>query len=178
MLDVLGSFSSLLATYYFIRLNNRAWVVSLLAIILNGCLYWQKAIYGDMALESFYFFSTCYGWYCWSERSQQNLTILRLNKKQILWTPLAVLIIYALIVNLLIRFTDSNIAVLDALTTSLSLVAQGLMCYKLIATWILWFIADALYAYIYLCKKLPFHCLLMLIYTVLAGLGYLQWKKL
>ena len=56
-LDCFGTLASLLATYYFIRLNKLAWLVSLAAIGLNGVLYWQKGIYADTALEGIYFLS-------------------------------------------------------------------------------------------------------------------------
>nr|WP_081726626.1 nicotinamide mononucleotide transporter [Legionella oakridgensis] len=53
--DLIGAIASLLSTYYFIRQNNKAWAIALLATALNGWLYWQTGIYADMCLESFYF---------------------------------------------------------------------------------------------------------------------------
>lgn len=178
--DSVGALTSLLSTYFFIRLNNKAWPVSLLAICLNGYLYWQKGIYADMTLEVFYFFSTCYGWYLWNRPSThpQHFLIAKLSLKQWLLLLLIISFIYLLLVKSLLAFTHSNVAVLDALTTSLSLAAQWLMCHKIMATWILWLFTDLIYAYMYLYKALPFHTLLMLIYTVMAAIGYLRWGRL
>lgn len=82
-LDVLGTVASLLATYYFIQISNRAWPVSLLATLVNGSLYWQKGIYADMALESVYFLSTCYGWYLWRNPTTSTTQVItRLTPKQ------------------------------------------------------------------------------------------------
>jgi nicotinamide mononucleotide transporter len=78
---------------------------------------------------------------------------------------------------LLETFTHSTVALLDAATTSLSLVAQWLMCHKIIITWVLWFITDVLYAAMYLSKNLPFHSILMIIYTGMAIAGYLVWAR-
>lgn len=178
LLDLLGAFVSLLSTYFFIRLDSKAWLATLLATCLNGWLYWQKGIYADMVLEAFYFFSTCYGWYLWHLPARENKPfILQFSMKQWLLVGAITSLLYTLIVKLLLTYTHSNVAVLDALTTSLSLVAQGLMCYRAIATWILWFFTDALYAYMYLQKDLPFHVLLMLLYTTMAIAGYLSWAK-
>ncbi|KTC84141.1 nicotinamide riboside transporter PnuC [Legionella brunensis] len=177
-LDILGTVTSLLATYYFIQLNNKAWLSSLFATLANSWLYWQKGIYADMLLESFYFLSTCYGWYLWRTSTQKEVIIIgKLSIKQ--WFVLLGLIagLFVLIVNLLVTFTHSDIALLDALTTSLSLGAQWLMCYKIIATWILWFITDAIYAFMYIQKEIPFHSLLMVVYTLMAIIGYRTWAK-
>ena len=86
-------------------------------------------------------------------------------------------LVFITIHYLLSTLTHSTVAILDAATTSLSLVAQWLMCHKIIATWILWFITDALYATMYLSKSLPFHSILMIVYTGMAITGYLVWAR-
>jgi nicotinamide mononucleotide transporter len=178
-LDLLGAILSLLATYYFIRINSKAWGISLLAIMMNGWLYWQKGIYADTVLESFYFLSTCYGWYLWRRVLVQNTapSIIHISLRQCGIVLSLGLIIFVFVAWLLTAFTDSNVVFLDALTTSISLLAQALMCYKMILTWLLWLVTDALYVYMYLHKKLPFHSLLMLIYTGMAIVGYRNWRR-
>ncbi len=179
--DLLGASVSLISTYYFIRLNSKAWPVGMIATVLNSWLYWHKGIYADMVLEFFYFLSMVYGWYQWkkmptdSTTHQTSLGYL----KPLQWISLGLLLamIFLSIRYLLETFTHSTVALLDATTTSLSLVAQWLMCHKIIITWILWFITDALYAAMYLSKNLPFHSILMIIYTGMAIAGYLVWEK-
>lgn len=178
LLDLIGAFTSLLATYYFIRLDKKAWLVTLLATCLNGFLYWQNGIYADMVLESCYFFSTCYGWFLWRKPlKQETFLIISLSKRQWLFIIVSATCFFLIIKTLLSTLTNSNIAILDALTTSLSLVAQWLMCHKAIETWFFWFFIDALYAYMYFHKLLPFHSLLMLLYTGMAVAGYLTWAR-
>ena len=57
--DLFSALTSLLSTYYFIRLDIKAWPIGLLATCFNGWLFWQKGIYADMCLESFYFLRDC-----------------------------------------------------------------------------------------------------------------------
>lgn len=177
LLDVLGTLISLLSTYYFIRLSHKAWLISLLATCLNGWLYWQKGIYADMTLEVFYFLNTCYGLYLWDTNSQKTPSVFTLSKSQWAWLGLCCTILFIVMAALLSLFTSSNVSILDSLTTSLSLLAQWLMCHKVISTWILWFLTDALYAFMYASKQLPFHSLLMLFYTGIAVIGYRTWIK-
>lgn len=182
LFDFISAFVSLLSTYYFIRLDNKAWPIGMIATCLNGWLYWTKGIYADMLLESFYFLSMCYGWYRWQKQASGhgNQNPAPLGKLSFLqWCTLFMLLVlvFSVIHYLLNTLTNSNVALLDASTTSLSLVAQWLMCHKIIITWVLWFITDALYAFMYLGKNLPFHCVLMFIYTGMAITGYLVWAK-
>ena len=178
MYDLLGALASLVSTYFFIRQDPKAWVVSLLAIVMNSWLYWEKGIYADTCLEAFYFFTTCYGWYRWSLHQYEPKNVPKyLTSYQWLYLLLAIVVIYGVVFNLLRTFSNSNVALLDALTTSLSLCAQWLMCHKIMATWVLWFFTDALYAVMYGYKNLPFHTLLMLVYTGMAIAGYILWAK-
>lgn len=66
---------------------------------------------------------------------------------------------------------------MDAFTTALSLIAEGLMCYKFSATWVIWFFIDAVYVKLNLQKQLPYHALLMMIYLAIAVAVYLYWLK-
>ena len=180
--DLMGAAISFLSTYYFIRLNNKAWPIGMIATCLNGWLYWRKGIYADMVLEFFYFLSMGYGWYIWNhssylDKNDSKMLLSRLNALQ--WTVLILVFfsIFSLIHYVLQTQIHSNVALLDATTTSLSLLAQWLMCHKIIATWVIWFITDALYLFLYHGKNLPFHCLLMMLYSGMAVTGYMIWTK-
>lgn len=179
--DLFGALCSLLSTYFFIRLNKNAWLVGLLATCINGWLYWQKGIYADMVLEAVYFVSMGYGWYLWStgqaHTSNKQLIRYHLSLKQWLILATTLVTVFCLIYAFLRTYTHSTVPILDATTTSLSLVAQWLMCHKIIITWFLWFITDALYAFLYWHKSLPFHALLMIVYTGMAITGYMVWAK-
>lgn len=178
--DLAGALTSLLSTYYFIRMNNKAWLVGMLATCINGWLYWYKGIYADMILEVHYFLTMCYGWYKWERRTASGkieLSITHLKVHQ--WFILGVVLtaVFTLIYYPLQTMTNSTVAVLDASTTSLSMIAQWLMCHKITATWVLWLIADSLYVLMYLQKGLPFHSIQMLIYTSMAITGYILWTR-
>ena len=142
-------------------------------------LFYQSTVAKTVQVIFLQSLSICYGWRRWSNQQHQKATSLkRLSSKQ--WALLCVIIIaiYTIIFNVLTSMSHSNVAKLDALTTSLSFVAQGLMCYKMIATWVLWFIADTLFAFMYWHKELPFHTILMMAYTGMAVIGYLRWFNL
>ncbi len=180
--DFFGACVSFMSTLCFIRLNSKAWPIGLLATLVNGALYWYKGIYADMVLEAIYMIAMLYGWYLWSNHKYTNSQLLSetLNTlKPSHWGVLSLvsLAVCSLIYYLLTHYTDSEVAVLDALTTTMSLVAQYLMCHKIIFTWVLWFCVDLLYACMYFNKQLPFHTVLMLVYTGMALSGYWYWSK-
>lgn len=179
LLDLFGAIASLSATILFISVNRLAWLITAVATLLNGWLYWQQGIYADMTLEVAYFASAIYGWISWRKSKYGIITEIKTMSSLQEWLILlgTLSFIYCLLWFFLSTYTNTNVAALDAATTALSLVAQWLMCRKVILTWVLWFITDTIYVYLYYIKELPFHALLVLIYLGLALIGYFSWRQ-
>lgn len=179
-LDISGAVFSLIATIYYVKADIRAWPMSLIATTLNVSLYGLTGIYGDMNLEMIYFFSAIYGWWVWRHgtTNRDELPITSLSARQyISFTLIAIIGIYS-VAQILIHFTNSQVPWWDASTTVLSLIAQWLICRKIIQTWFLWFIVDAMYVGLYFDKAIYAHSILLIIYLGLAIAGYLNWLRL
>ncbi len=179
-LDFTGASLSLISTYYFTQARRLAWLVGLFAITLNFILYWQKGIYGHLVLESMYFISMIYGWYQWSAgtTAKQSRLIRYLSWRHMGYYALLAICSILLMAKVLTVYTDSTIPYWDATTTILSLIAQWLLCIKIIHCWILWFVVDALVALLQLYKGLPFHSAVHWLYLIMAVVGYYRWRKL
>lgn len=179
ILDVIGALGAFLATIAYIKLSLWAWPISLIAISVDIFLYYQKGIYGDMVLQFVYLTFTAYGWYQWKfgGKEHQGLPITSITLKQALLLLFIAITGISLVFFVLNNYTDSRIPFLDAVTTILSLIAQWMVCRKLIENWILWFAIDSAYLGIYFYKGIPAHALLQLIYLGMAVAGYWYWRK-
>ncbi len=180
VLDISGAVFSLLSTIFYVRTNWRAWPLGIVATVLNSTLYGLSGIYGDMTLEGIYFISMFYGWYLWIRRGKNHheLDISHITWRLILILSAIAVIGIFIVAELLKNYTNSQIPYLDAVATVLSLIAQWLICKKILETWFLWFIADSIYVGLYFYKGIPAHSFLLLIYLVLAVAGYIHWRRL
>ncbi len=179
-LDFVGASLSLLSTYYFTQAKRLAWLISLFAITLNTILYWQKGVYGHLLLEGIYFVSMIYGWYQWSGNvaNKDYRPIRYLSVNEIICYVAGAIIGILLMAKGLSFYTDSTIPYWDASTTILCLIAQWLLCRKVIHCWILWFVVDAMVAVLQFHKGMPFHSAVHWLYLVMAVVGYYRWRKL
>ena len=179
-IDLIGALLSLTCTYLFVKADYRAWILSAIAIPFDAFVYFEQALYGDMVLQAIYFISTFFGWYQWryggTGHQSLNASHLSLNHAVILAGLGVIGIIFTK--QLLAPYNAANVVWLDATTTVLSLCAQWLLCQKKIETWILWFIIDGLYFYLYIIKSLPFHGIMVLVYLVMAIIGWFRWQPL
>ncbi|WP_423063001.1 nicotinamide riboside transporter PnuC [Candidiatus Paracoxiella cheracis] len=179
-LDIVGAVFALLSTIFYVKADKWAWPLGLVATVLDATLYGLTGIYGDMTLAGIYFISMFYGWYMWTHKNNRNeaLAITHLT-----WRVAFILCVIAVagifsVAELLKHFTNSQVPYLDATTTVLSLIAQWMICKKIIENWILWFVVDAIYVGLYFYKDIPAHSILLIIYLGLAVTGFIRWRHL
>lgn len=178
-LDFTGACLSLTCTYYFTTVKRAAWAIGAIAIILNSILYYQKGIYGSLFLEGVYFISMIWGWYEWGQKRHAKIRpVVFLKSKYLIGLSLIACVGIAFVSLLLKELTDSNVPYLDATITVLSLIAQGLLCLKVIHCWILWFIVDALVVGLHFYKGIPFHSALHCLYLIFAVVGFYRWHEI
>lgn len=177
-LDFTGACLSLTSTYYFTQAKRLAWLIGLIAIILNTFLYWNKGIYAQTLLELTYFMSMIYGWFKWSSHSASSLRIRSLRLTEGWLYAVVGSLAFVLLSQYLIAYTDSTIPYWDAICTVLSLVAQWMLCLKILQCWIIWFVVDALIAGLQFYKGIPFHSALHWIYLGMAVWGYWRWREI
>ncbi len=179
ILDPLGTVFSSASTVGYVLEKVWAWPIGLLAICINLFLYWRVGLYGDMGLHVVYLAMTFYGWYQWLYGSARHTPIAISHVP--LKTALALCVLAAVgIFSVhwgLLSFTNSTVPYWDAVTTVLSVIAQWMICRKYIENWILWFVADGMYAALYAYKGLPAHMIEMSAYVVVAVVGYVLWAR-
>jgi nicotinamide mononucleotide transporter len=86
-------------------------------------------------------------------------------------------VIFAIYSYILIHFTDSPLPKADSFTTALSIVATWMLARKILENWLLWIVVDAASAGMYFYKELYPTAILFVVYTVMAVIGYWQWRK-
>ena len=144
-------------------------------------VFFHSKFYADMGLNAYYFFISIYGWALWSKRESGEegggLEVTRISLKQGAILLLITGFFFAGIGGVLDRFTDSPVPYWDAFTTALSFTATWMLARKIIEHWILWVIVDVVSMGLYLYRGLYPTLLLFSVYTVMAIIGYIQWKK-
>ena len=78
---------------------------------------------------------------------------------------------------LLKKYTETDVAWLDALLSSAGMVATWMLTQKFLEQWIFWIIIDVLTCSLMIYKGLFPSSILFLAYTLLALKGFITWKK-
>lgn len=122
-------------------------------IITYLCLSFSQRLYGEVAVNAFYFLSQLYGIYIWGHRYHINTTnsSAELRSKCLTRFQLICLTVFTIICSVLVGwclecFTDDTQPWLDAFTTVPALCAQLLLVMAYREQWLFWLAVDVLSA--------------------------------
>ena len=159
--------------------KEQIWVypTGIISIIIYIAITFQYKLYGDMGIQIYYLVMSMYGWYFWTQgRGTHSPVSISKNNKQ----ENTIVFLLFLSSFLLIRFglglTDSDVPGWDALTSALAITGMWLMARKKIEHWIAWIVVDSISVPLYIYKGLPLTSFQFLLFTLLAGWGYMTWN--
>ena len=159
-------------------LNKRSnWVAYIIQMILMIVFSFSMHLYGDVTNSAIYLVLGIVGFVIWNRKD--NNDIKRCSKKEKI-IYISIIILATIIMFFILKKTDDPLPLLDAFTTTSSLVATYYMIVKKIDTWAIWFVNDIFYAieYFILPKQAFYLFLLNLIWTVMAVVSYINWNKI
>ena len=178
--EILGAVLGLVYIFLSIRQNIWTWPVGLATSALYVYVFLATKFYADMALQIYYVGVSIYGWYYWLKGNprQKDHVPVSLTPRTFwaILTGISVLL-FVLIAFVLKNYTDSPVPLGDSLTTALSLVATWMLARKYLEHWLIWVFVDFFSAVLYALKGLWPTVILFVVYTVMAVLGYVSWKK-
>ena len=179
--ELLGAVLGLLYIFYSIRQHILTWPVGLLTSVFYVIIFFQSGFYADMGLQVYYVIISIYGWYFWSKGKRpadtEKIPVKTCRKNLLLKLSIITTIIFFVILLILKNFTNSTVPIMDSLTTAFSITATWMLARKYIEHWIIWIFVDIVSAGLYIYKNLWPTVILFMVYTVMAYLGFIEWKK-
>lgn len=180
-LELVAVVFGVISVLYARKNNILVYPTGLISTILYVYILFEFQLYGDLIINFYYTIMSFLGWYLWAKTKDGNdeFPISNINRKEILVSTLIftiTLTFVALVYHFFDKFTDWT-AYVDALTTGLFFVGMWLMAKRKIENWILWIIADAISIPLYFYKGLTFSSFQFILFTIIAILGYKEWKR-
>lgn len=182
LLQIIGVALGLLYLYLEYKANIWLWVVGLIMPVVHGLLYYRSGLYADCAMEVYYILAGVYGLSVWLRRGgvqkESKFKISHASLK--VWGVAVVVyaILHAVIYYLLVTFTDSTVPVWDSFTTACSVVAYWMLSRKYVEQWLVWLVVDVVTVGLYFYKDIPLTAGLYALYSVLAIVGYMRWRRM
>ena len=181
-LELLGTIVGLVYLWLEYKASIHLWIAGIIMPAIYIFVYYEAGLYADFGINIYFLIAAIYGWLSWKNHKTDEDTATR----PITITPkrlyLALFITFSAcflgIAWILIAFTNSDVPWLDSFTTALSIVGMWMLAKKYLEQWLTWIVVDVVSAGLYVYKDLYLTAGLYALYTVIAVLGYYNWKKM
>lgn len=180
--EIAGAIISFIYLFFSIREKSALWIFGFLSSVLYIWVFFHSKLYAEISLQVYYLVISVYGWITWQRKSEithdKTLVITDISsKKELLLYAAATIGVYFIYYYILKYLTDSPVPIADSFVGSLSIIATYMLAKKKIENWLVWIVVDAFAAGLYFYKGLYPTSILFVVYTVMAVVGYSQWKK-
>jgi nicotinamide mononucleotide transporter len=182
-IEITGSLLGLIYVILSIRQNISLWLVGILSSAFYIVVFFDSKLYANMSLQFYYLIMSIYGWYMWKKTDNKNqdaaakLSVTRISTAVIIRCLLIGIFLLILLFRILKVYTDSPFPGWDSFTTMLSIIATWMLTRKYIENWLLWIISDTVSVGLYFYMKLYPTTILFFVYTVMAAVGFIEWRK-
>ena len=180
-LEFVASISGILSVYFSKKENIWVYPTGLISTVITVYLLYQAKYFGDMTMNFYYSIMSVYGWYKWSTKSTEpDLLISRTSTKEKI-IGFGLFILTMIITYFVYVFFDYKLEIpnyIDIFTSGIFFTAMWYMALKKLESWTLWIIGDCIAVPLFAHRGLGMLSLQYLIFTILAVMAYLQWKKI
>ncbi len=181
VLEMIAVVFGFLSVWYAKRENILVFPTGIITTGIFVYILWVFGLLGDMLINAYYFAMSIYGWYVWTRKVDAThfIPITRTTQKEKIWSLILFVatVIFVVVVYILFEKFNTWTAYVDTLTTAIFFVGMWLMAKKKLENWTFWIIGDVISVPLYLFKGLIFTSLQYFVFTIIAILGYLAWKK-
>jgi nicotinamide mononucleotide transporter len=179
-LEIFATIFTLICVWLTVKRNIWCWPMGIIGVSAYFFVFFENQLYADAGLQIIFLIQSIYGWYFWvygKNEDIENVPIRRLKlTEQILTLSFCVILIFT-IGWLSATFTDTDVAYLDAMVASISLIANLLLARKIIDNWPLWIFVDVVYVGLFIYKELYLTAGLYVVFFFMATTGLIQWRK-
>ena len=177
-IELIAVFFGLICVWAMKKESILAFPTGIINVLIYAYICFISKLYAYAGINIFYFVMSVYGWYNWMRHSENNekIKITESTVRERILNAFAMVLFFVLLRILLARFTDSIVPTWDAITTAIYIIGMWLLARKKIENWILWIAGDFISIFLFAYEKLYFSSFQFLVFTIIAVLGYLEWK--
>lgn len=172
----------IMSVYYAKKENILVYPTGIIATVITVYLLYKAGYFADMTLNIYFSVMSVYGWINWTRVKENDyvVKISRTNTKQkiigVLLFFLTIAVTYFIYHLFGKEIRRENY--IDIITSGMFFTGMWYMAMKKIENWTLWIIADIIAVPLYAYRGLGMLALQYVIFTILAILAYIEWRKI
>lgn len=179
-LEAIAVICGILSVWYSKQEKILVYPFGIISVLIYVYITYQYKLYADTGINAYYFVMSAFGWWNWKNTKDAGSSQIPISKSSRMGHFLNVItfILSGIFIwYLLQNFTDSDVPIFDAMTTGLAITGMYLMALKKIEHWYFWIACNLISVPLYIYKGLPFTSLQFTVFTAIAVLGLISWRR-
>jgi len=167
------------SVFFSMRESILVYPTGIISVLIYIYITIQYKLYADMGVNAYYFVMSVYGWYYWTntDGKKDQVPVTTNSGIENVYSILILVVSFGMLTFVLMNYTDSDVPIWDATTTSFAITGMWLMARKKLENWIAWIISDLISIPLYFYKGLTLTSFQFLIFTILAIMGFFAWRR-
>ncbi len=177
-MQILGFATGAACVVLAARRNVWTYPIGIANNVVFLAVFIPAGLYASAALQVVYLVLGVHGWTRWTRGVEHDRGyVARTPRRAVPWLIAVAIVGTAVLTWVLATFTDSQVAVADAATTSASLVAQYMLNRKWIENWGVWIAVDVAFVGLSIATGLWIIAALYALFIVLCIGGWRGWSR-
>ena len=162
------------------RQSILCWYAAFGSTAIFSWLFWDVSLVMESGLNAYYLIMAIYGWWVWrgnKEKNETNVAIKTWSLSRHFMIIAGVILISLATGYGLEKNTSAALPYLDSFTTWGAVITTYMVAQKVLENWLYWLVIDTVAIYLFIDRELYLTALLMIVYVVLATIGWFMWLK-
>ncbi len=162
------------------RQSILCWYAAFGSTAIFSWLFWDVSLVMESGLNVYYLIMAIYGWSVWrgnKEKSETNVAIKTWSLSRHALVISGVILMSLATGYGLEKNTSAALPYLDSFTTWGAVITTYMVAQKVLENWLYWLVIDTVAIYLFIDRELYLTALLMVVYVVLATIGWFMWLK-
>lgn len=196
LLEAVAVIFGILSVYFSVKKNIWVYPTGIISTGIFVYILFVFGLLGDMMINFYYTVMSIYGWILWSKSSTDHIHVEVSWAKKKEWIFATFLFILSISLVTIVYyykpaidnhfdFSTAKLGLdhldwanwLDIFTSAIFLVGMWFMAKRRIENWIFWIIGDLISIPMYIYKGLGITSAQYLVFTIMAIIGLIEWKK-
>lgn len=182
IIEIIVFFFGIISVWYAKKENILVYPTGLVATIFTTYLLYKAGYFADMTINAYFTIMSIYGWFNWS-KTKNSVSVYQISRTNTKQKIIGVILFFVTIVVMYGVYHLFNRPIekenyIDMVTSGIFFTGMWFMAIKKIENWTLWIVGDLISIPLYGYRGLGILSLQFLIFTILAVMAYVEWKKI
>jgi len=181
-IELIAIFFGLLSVIYSAKNSILVYPTGIIGTLIFVYVAFTAHLYGEIIINTYYFYMSVYGWYLWSRKDRQHHDLLKITTATAKdnYKCLAIFIVSVIFVSVVYHFFNKfnqKWAYVDTFTTGLFFIGMWLLAKRKIENWLYLIAGNIIAIPLFFYKGLMFTGFFYIVLTTIAVFGYRSWKR-